>query len=249
MFDQFTLKGRVLAAALDCAARKSWAEVTLLDIAEAAKLPLVDLRNEFGSKTDVLAALLRAVDDEVLKRAPKRTEGQAARDHLFDIVMTRFDVLGPYKSELKPIHACGPADLALAPPPLASMHWMLQAGGIGTDGAAGSVRVAGLAAVYASVFRIWLEDDDPGQARTMAALDRRLRRGERSIRNAEQVGAVIHRLVTDAPGFLRSFLRGGSRPDANSGREAGSVWRFPRFARQGPWPMSDRRRRSPSTTS
>ena len=42
------------------------------------------------------------------------------------------------------------------------------------------MRVAGLGMIYASVFGIWLEDDDPGLARTMAALDRRLRRGERT---------------------------------------------------------------------
>jgi ubiquinone biosynthesis protein COQ9 len=223
MFDQFTLKGRVLAAALDCAARKGWAEVTLLDIAEAAKLPLAELRGEFASKSDILAGILRAVDDEVLKRAPKRAEGQAARDVLFDIVMSRFDVLGPYKNALKSIHASGPADLALARPLLSSMRWMLEAAGISTDGAAGSVRITGLATVYASVFRVWLDDDDPGYARTMAALDRRLRRGERSLRTIEEVGSVLNRLVTDAPGLLRSVLRRGERPQAGDGREAGSV--------------------------
>src|SRR4026209_2737326 len=64
MFDQFTPKGRILVAALDCAAAKGWDPGTLLDIAEAAKLPLAYLRNEIGSKTDILAALMRAVDDE-----------------------------------------------------------------------------------------------------------------------------------------------------------------------------------------
>jgi AcrR family transcriptional regulator len=212
MFDQFTPKGRILAAALACAATKRWDDVTLLDIAEAAKLPLVDLRNEFRSKTDIVAGLLRAVDDEVLKRAPKRTADQTARDALFDIVMTRFDVLGPYKKALQSISASGPADLALARPVLASMHWMLEAAGINTDGAAGSLRVTGLAAVYASVFRTWLEDDDPGHARTMAALDRRLRRGESAIRNVEQVTSVVQRLATDGPAFLRSVLRGRPTP-------------------------------------
>jgi AcrR family transcriptional regulator len=212
MFDQFTPKGRILAAALDCAAAKSWGEVTLLDIAEAAKLPIADLRREFASKTDILAALLRAVDDEVLKRAPKRTEGQSARDCLFDIVMTRFDVLAPYKKALQSIHASGPADLALARPVLSSMHWMLEAAGIGTDGASGGLRVTGLAAVYASVLRTWLEDDDPGHARTMAALDRRLRRGESAIRNVEQVTSVVQRLATDGPAFLRSVFRGRPTP-------------------------------------
>jgi len=212
MFDQFTPKGRILVAALDCAAAKGWDQVTLLDIAEAAKLPLADLRNEIGSKTDILAALMRAVDDEVLKRTPKRSEGQTSRDALFDIVMTRFDVLGPYKTALKSIHASGPADLALARPVLASMQWMLEAAGIGTDGAGGSLRVTGLAALYASVFRTWLEDDDPGHARTMAALDRRLRRGESAIRNVEQVTSVVQRLATDGPAFLRSVFRGRPTP-------------------------------------
>jgi AcrR family transcriptional regulator len=223
MFDQFTARGRVLAAALDCAGRKSWADVTLADIAEAAKLPLADLRNEFGSKPEILAALVRAVDDEVLKRAPRRAEGQAARDLLFDIIMSRFDVLGPHKGALKSIHASGPADLTLARPLLSSMHWMLEAAGIGTDGMTGGLRITGLATLYGSVFRVWLEDDDPGHARTMAALDRRLRRAERTLRNVEDAGSLVYRVITDAPGLMRRILRGGGRPDAGSGREAGSV--------------------------
>jgi len=223
MLDQFTPKGRILAAALDCAAKKGWAEVTLADIAEAAKLPLPDLRNELGSKAEILAGLVRAVDDEVLKRAPKRAEGQSARDALFDIVMSRFDVLAHYKAALKSIHASGPADLSLARPLLSSMHWMLEAAGISTDGATGSLRITGLATVYASVFRTWLQDDDPGLAGTMAALDRRLRRAERTLRNVEDVGSILHRLVTDAPGLMRSILRGGGKPDGGPGREAGGV--------------------------
>jgi AcrR family transcriptional regulator len=227
MLDQSSPKGRILAATLACAAAKSWSDVTLLDIAEGAGLGLADLRKEeAGSKTAILAALLRAVDDEVLKRAPRRTDGQSARDQLFDIVMTRFDVLGPYKKALQSIHASGAADLALAGPVLSSMSWMLEAAGIGTDGAGGSLRVTGLATVYASVFRTWLEDDDPGHARTMAALDRRLRRGESAIRNVEQVTSVVQRLATEGPAFLRSVFRGRPtppppQPQPGPGSEAG----------------------------
>jgi ubiquinone biosynthesis protein COQ9 len=220
MIDQGTPKGRILAAALACASKKSWADVTLLDIAEAADLPLLDLRGQFNTKDGIVAGLLRATDDEVLKRAPKRVEGQEPRDVLFDIIMTRFDVLGPHKAALKSIHASGPADFALAGPFLSSMHWMLQAAGIGTDGVGGGLRVSGLAMVYATVFRVWLDDDDAGLARTMAALDRRLRRGERSVRNVEQVGSVIHRFATDAPEFLRSVLRGHPKPEPKPGPEA-----------------------------
>ena len=223
MFDQATPKGRILAAALACAAQKSWAEVALLDIAEAAKLSLSDLRAEFTSKTDIIAALLRAVDDEVLKRSAKRSEGQEKRDALFDIIMTRFDVLAPHKPALKSIHASGPADFLLAGPFLSSQHWMLQAAGIGTEGTTGALRVAGLGLTYASVFRVWLEDDDPGFARTMAALDRRLRRGERTLGGIEGVASALNRFATDAPGFLRSVVRGRPKPDATPGPEAGTL--------------------------
>ncbi|HEX2257777.1 MAG TPA: TetR/AcrR family transcriptional regulator, partial [Afifellaceae bacterium] len=41
-------------------------------------------------------------------------------------------------------------------------------------------RAQGLALVWARVMRVWLDDDDPGLARTMAALDRRLREAERN---------------------------------------------------------------------
>lgn len=220
MFDASTAKGRLLAAALDQAAKKGWSEVTLVDIAEGAGLQLGDLRAEFSNRNDIIAALLRAVDDEVLKRTPKRSEGQEKRDALFDIIMTRFDVLAPYKTALKSIYASGAADFSLAGSYLASQHWMLQGAGIGTDGATGALRVAGLGVTYASVFRVWLEDDDAGLSRTMAALDRRLRRGQRTLDGLEQFGTAFSRLGTALQDIARSATQGrrgkGTSSDAGT---------------------------------
>ena len=75
--------------------------------------------------------------------------------------------------------------------------------GISGEGGLGSVRVRGLLAVYARVFPVWLDDDDPGMARTMAALDRRLRRGETAIHRAEQ--------ICDGMRNLSRAIRGGDR--------------------------------------
>jgi AcrR family transcriptional regulator len=222
VIDQTTQKGRILNAALASAAQKDWAKVTLLDVAESANLRIGDMRGEFNSKDAILAALLRAVDDEVLKQAPRRAEGQSSRDALFDIVMTRFDVLAPYKAALKSIYASGAADFALAGPYLSSQHWMLQAAGIGTEGPLGGLRVSGLALIYASVFRTWLDDDDPGLARTMAALDRRLRRGESAVRTFEQVGGAAYQLASDTRGFLRTVLRAAAVRGTDTGPEKDS---------------------------
>jgi len=208
MIDQSTPDGRVLAAALECAAARSWAEVSLLDVAERAKVPLAEMRASFPSRSAILAELVRRVDAQVLSRS-ERAQGQEKRDLLFDVLMTRFDVLAPYKAAVKSIAGSGNADLTLLGPLLSSQHWMLQAAGIDTSGPSGALRVAGLAAVYASVFRTWLEDDDPGHARTMAALDRRLRRGERALRQLDGTAATFARIAASAPALLRALLRGG----------------------------------------
>lgn len=206
MLDLTTLRGRIIAAALRLAEARSWRDIALADIAEAAGTDLVALRKEFGSKSEIVAAFTRAIDDEVLAKAPKRVPGQAARDAIFDVVMSRFDVLAPYRSALKSITAVPMADPAVIKAGLASQAWMLQAAGVDTEGPRGAVRVAGLASVYGSVFRTWLEDDDPGLARTMAVLDRRLRRGERMLTTLDDMTATCRRIAS-------LFTSGGWRTD------------------------------------
>ena len=85
-------------------------------------------------------------------------------------------------------------DPALMRTVLCSQHWMLQAAGIDTAGPRGAVRTLGLASVYSSVLRTWLDDEDPGLARTMAALDRRLRRGEQNMQALDGVCSVASRI-------------------------------------------------------
>jgi ubiquinone biosynthesis protein COQ9 len=180
MLDQLTIRGRLVAAAMKLAAERPWREVTLSDIAAAANVSLVDVRSEFDSKGDVLAAFVRMVDDAFLARAPQRS-GSQPRDALFEVIMSRFDVLAAYKPALKSIGAAWPMDAALVRAIARSQAWMLRAAGIRSEGVEGQVRAAGLGAVYASAYRTWLADNDPGLAKTMAALDRRLRRGESTL--------------------------------------------------------------------
>jgi len=191
MLDLATTKGRIVSAALRLAGERPWADVTLADIAVAAEVSLVDLRRDFGSKGEILAALVRAVDDEVLARAPRQSSDQSARDALFEVVMRRFDVLAPYKPALKSITETWPADPALLRALAASQAWMLRAAGIRPEGVDGQLRAGGLGAIYSATFRTWLEDDDPGLARTMAALDRRLRRGERTLNTLDEIRSRV----------------------------------------------------------
>lgn len=211
VIDRTSSKGRFVVAALDLAAERPWSDVSLRDIAERAGSNLVELRREFASKGDILAAFTRAIDDAVLAAAPARQSSQPARDVLFDVVMARFDALAPYRKALRSIVHSGAFDVRHACGMMASQRWMLSAAGIDSSGPGGAVRAAGLGAVYASAFRTWLDDDDPGLARTMAVLDRRLRRGERSL---EAVGSIKQSVCKVAAVFRGG--RGGEPKPASA---------------------------------
>lgn len=219
MLDLNTEKGRYISAALALAAETPWHQVTLSEIATRAGATLADLKAHFSSKADILAAFTDLVNDEVLVRAPAREEGQGKRDALFEVVMSRFDVLLPWKSAMRSIAQSRSPDPALIARAMTANRWMLEAAGISSGGLDGAARAAGLASVYASVFRIWLDDDDPGLARTMAALDRRLQRGERTLRRVDDLmsGACrVSRAFCGAARGVRSKV-----DDVRSGRRRG----------------------------
>ncbi len=178
MLDLTTPRGRIIAAALNLAKTQPWRDITLSAIAEDAGMPLAELAEGFSSKTGILLAFMRAVDKAVLKAAPKPADNLETRDRIFEVLMNRFDLLQPYKDALKRILWSTPMEPRLTRKFLSTQHWMLEAAGVTTEGPLGLLKVGGLAGVYARVFKIWLEDDDPGLGRTMAALDKRLRRGE-----------------------------------------------------------------------
>ena len=181
MFDLSTNKGKLVAAAMKLAAERDWAEISLRDIAAEAGVSMADLRSEVSSKAHIFGLFTSAVDKEVLRKAGAPDPEQAARDNLFETIMNRFDVMEPHKPAIKSILKSLPPDPRLAQRLLASQGWMLEASGISSYGPLGGIKTVGLASVYMQVARIWLDDDDPGMAKTMAALDRRLRRGERTI--------------------------------------------------------------------
>ena len=86
MFDETTPHGRIAAAALAIAAERPWSDVSLRDIATRAGFSLVEMRQHVASKGDVLAAIVRGFDDEVLAHAPATEAGEPRRDAVFEVI-------------------------------------------------------------------------------------------------------------------------------------------------------------------
>jgi ubiquinone biosynthesis protein COQ9 len=213
MLDDFSKRTKAIRAALELAAERGWNDISLADIGGRAGLSLADLRREFTCKGDVLKAFQVEVDSEMLAKARPGAAEQSPRDRLFDIIMTRFEVMAPYRPALRRIAAdlcCRPAEAApLLCSSLASQYWMLAGTGAKLVGLGGAVRVTGLSAIYAKVFRVWLDDTSAGLDHTMVVLDRKLRKAERMVAGLETACQDFRRF---ACGFMP---RGWGRREPN----------------------------------
>ena len=196
MLDLTTNKGKIIGATMKIASERPWSEVTLRDIAQSAGLTMADLKKEASSKAHIFGLFTSAVDKAVLAELGEINPAQSPRDNLFETIMNRFDAMQPYKTAIKSILKVPSPDPRLAQRFLSSQSWMLEASGISSYGPLGGIKTVGLASVYLQVARIWLDDDDPNMAKTMAALDRRLRRGERSIQAIDDSCRSVGRLTS-----------------------------------------------------
>jgi AcrR family transcriptional regulator len=174
---------KVIAAFLALLAEKPVEQIGLAEIATEASVSLAQLRGEFASPLSIYAAHLKTIDQAVLAGEAGDMADEPARERLFDVLMRRLEALAPHRDAVRSLLRSAtrnpPLALALNGLAVRSQQWMLAAAGIPASGPRGMVRAQGLALLFGSVLRTWTRDDDPGLARTMAALDRALGRGQR----------------------------------------------------------------------
>ena len=193
-----TDRDKIVAALLALLADRSFETIGLADVAGGAGLSLAQLRDEFPSTLAIVAAHVKATDRAVLAEDLSDMAEEPERERLFDVLMRRLEILAPHRdavrSLLRSARRNPPLALALNGLAVRSQQWMLTAAGIGASGPRGMIRAQGLAALFASVLRTWVNDDDPGLARTMAALDRALGRGQRFVGFLDDLCAIPARL-------------------------------------------------------
>jgi len=173
-------EARLADAALRALAKKAWREISLAEIARAAKLPLAELPSLAPAKPALIGLVLRRLGDEVAKRFKPDGEAQSARDRLFDVGKAWFDVLSRHKPAIRSLYAGLKGDpvtlVAVRGAIVASAEWLMTLAEA-DKGPALSLRAAGFAAVLGRAMSVWL-DDDRDLTKTMARLDGDLRRGE-----------------------------------------------------------------------
>ena len=212
-------RDRIVAAFMAMLGELPIERIGLAEIADRAGVSLADLRGEFASPLAILAAHVKALDRQVLAEIDPDMEDESSRERLFDVLMHRIELLSAHKEAVRSLLRSArfdpPLALALNVMAVRSQQWMLTAAGIDASGPKGMVRAQGLAVLFANVLRTWVDDDEPGLARTLATLDRELARGQRFAGLLDELFRIPEALCA-----LRNRARGTTRRRRREGRAA-----------------------------
>ena len=164
-------RAELLEAATDALLRlvplRSWAEISLRDIADEADVAFSDLYALAPSKIALLGRLSQRFDDAALKTPV--TPAEAVHDRLFEVVMSRIEVMEPHRAALTAI-ASAAGVISIAPHLPLTARALLEAAGV----EATPPRMAGMTLVWLRIVQVW-RDDEGALNRTMAEIDKRLR--------------------------------------------------------------------------
>jgi AcrR family transcriptional regulator len=189
-----TDRDKAIDALMALLAEHPFEEIGLAEVAGRAGIKLSQLRAEFGSTLAILAAHIKEIDRTVLAGGDSDMAEEPPRERLFDVLMRRLEALGPYREAVRSIMCSARRNpglaLALNAMAVRSQQWMLEAAGIRASGPKGALRAQGAALMFARVLSVWIDDEDEGLDRTMAALDRGLASAERWVGFLDDLCAI-----------------------------------------------------------
>jgi AcrR family transcriptional regulator len=230
-------RGKIVDALMELASEQRFEDISIRDICKTAGVSLADFRDAFPSKGAVLAGFSRRIDRVVLTQDSEDLADESPRERLFDVLMRRLEAMGPYREGLREatewLRRNPSSAFAINQVVMGSMRFMLEAAGIDVEGgAAGTIKLQGLAFAWARIVGVWLDDDDPGLSKTMAELDRELTRGERAVAGVDRVNELVSPLRAIARAAFdarrrtrerRRARRDEEREDDKNGGEAPMV--------------------------
>jgi len=199
----------IIDALMRLLARRSFADVTLSEIAREAGVSLADFRDVFPSKGAALAAFSRRIDRKVLEGLSAEHDDAPSRERLYYVLAARLKALEPYRESIASISDWAEKDplsaAALNREVVNSMRFMLEAADIDSEGPVGALKLQGLAFAWKRVLDAWREDPAGETHRALGALDRELNRGEKFIDRAEDLARVASPIASLAGRLVGGF--------------------------------------------
>ncbi len=170
----------LLVTAFDLIAEQGWRRLSLIAVARRAGVRPVEVYRELPGRGAVLRALSRRIDEAMLEIDEADLAGLPPRDRVFELMMRRFEALVPFRPGLRRLVRDArrePCVLALTACRLErSLAWLQDAAGLRRSGLRARLARRALGAAYLQTMRVWFKDEAADLGKTMAELDKQLRR-------------------------------------------------------------------------
>ena len=164
-----TTPHHIMGAAMGLCAERGWRSLRMADIAVAAEIDEIQVREIFADKAALLHFFYDSLETDDIEHAPE----DSVRDRLFALMMERLDLATPYRAAIIKMHHEGMPKIALC----RTKNWLGKLPkAVGTTEGKGlaTLQTMALSAVWMMVIPVWFEDVSEDLARTMATLDEQL---------------------------------------------------------------------------
>lgn len=172
----------LLTIAFTVAGERGWRQLSFTEVARRAGMSLAEVYAAFPDRAGLVRALGRRLDSEMLAVDPQDLEGLSPRERVFEMIMRRLDAMAPFREGLRALQRQAAGDLELLSLGFCNVkrlsRWLVDAAESESPLARTRLAARAVGGIYLRVFNVWLNDDTPDLARTLAELDRRLQQAE-----------------------------------------------------------------------
>ena len=172
----------LLPLCFEIIADRGWSGFAFDQLAAKAGLTLAEIRKQFSGRSAILDQLSLRLDQAMLAADTEELADLPERDRVFELIMSRLEAMAPWRAGILRLmkDARFEPDLALISACRLdrSMTWLQEAAGLGASGLRRRWQRRVLTGLYLKTLQAWSGDDSADLAKTMASLDKDLRRIE-----------------------------------------------------------------------
>lgn len=172
----------LLVTAFELIAEEGWSRLSLVAVARRAGVAPAEVYRELRSRGALPGALSRRIDEAMLGVEEADLAGLPPRDRVFELMMARLEALVPFRPGLRRLGREARRDPCLVLGTACrldrSLAWLQDMAGLRRSGLRARLARRALAAAYLQTVRVWFRDEAADLGKTMAELDKQLRRIE-----------------------------------------------------------------------
>jgi len=158
---------------------KPWNLINLNEIYKKSKIEKNNMRGKILTKRELIRNIICFFDFR-LKNSSEKIDISTHKDMIFEVMMSRFDILQDYRKSIIVIFDFlknKPHEFVfLLPTFIKSVVLMANLSNISINGLIGNFKIKGLLVVYFSSFLVWTTDNTESLEKTMTSLDNNLDR-------------------------------------------------------------------------